>query len=1217
MNSTDKIKSELIKELQELQEKNDSLSASYSKAIKERDLEKETIKILAKFPSVNPNPVLQVHRNGKLLFANEASFKFLSWKLEIGKKTPLFLQKIISESLMEGVIKNIESVHYHQVFSFDVVPVAENDYAILYGKDITQSNLAVKELALRNSGLSLLNRFAIELSNLSSDDNLDAIINKQIKEISGAEVAIYSEYNSSTRTTTTKHILMESGLLEKVVNLIGKQIQDIHTNVSDEDYRMITTEVIGIRETLYEASFGAIPRPVSAAIHALLKVDRIIGVAYIIEGKLYGTSILLMGKGYADPPMEILENFIHLAASTLRHYHAERALKENEERFRSLFENSTVGIYRTTPDGKIILANPVLVKLLGYSSFEELSARNLKEVGFEPSYDRKHFVDLMTKKGEIIGLESTWTKMDGTSIFVTESARAIHDEEGKILYYDGLVEDITLRKSVEAALKESEEKFRSIMENSADAILLTDHYGQIVFANKAVTNLLGYTQEEVRNSISKIAPAEKLDKYTKLFGKLVNEGKLFTEIDLIKKNGEIITAEINSALLPGGLIYGSISDITERKRTQKELLKHRNHLEELVNERTEKLRIVMDETRDLYENAPCGYHSLDSNGKFVRINNTELNWLGYTREEVIGRLGLKDLMTLPSMEKFNEAFPPFMMNGAISNLEYEFIRKDGSTFIGSLNASAIYDTDGKFIMSRSTLFDISERKHAEEALSKAKKEAEEANRAKSEFLANMSHEIRTPMNAVLGYTELLENTSVNQTQKDYIKSIKSSGRSLLTLINDILDLSKIEAGKLDLEFDFINTHSFFSEFERIFSLKLSEKNLKFIVDISSDTPQGIYIDEARVRQIVLNLIGNAIKFTSNGNIVLKVFAEYTQSLNHAKEKSEYLIDLIIEIRDTGIGISKAMQEAIFEPFIQEKKFKHKGGTGLGLTISRRLLTLMDGTISVRSQPGKGSIFTVSIPGIRYQRDFSGSNIDVHIDLDKIEFEEAVILIADDVEHNRSFLSDALKNTGLKIIEAENGLSALNIAEEIVPDLIITDIRMPKLDGFGLLKKLKKNEKLKHIPVIAYSASVLMVQKARIRKSEFSGLLIKPVKVTDLYLELMNLLPYKAVKGHETGKMIPEIDLLGEINNKPELINSLESDLYVKWKSFAIKQPIGEIRSFGSDLVKLGILHNSSMIKDYGNELIISADNYNIGSILKLIGKYSGIIENLKNPPIIK
>ncbi len=1186
--------------------------------ITERKLAEETIRVLARFPSENPDPVLRVDQNGKLLYANEVSFKLLTWKLEIGKKIPPFLQKIISEVLKEGIGKIIETEHYQQVFSFSIVPVVEEGYVNLYGKDITSRNLAVQELALRNSGLLILNRFAIELSNLSSDDDLEALIIKQVKEIACAEVAIYAEYNSASRTTTTKHILMEDGLLEKVVKLLGKKIQDIHSVVSDEDYRAITTEMIGIRKTLYEASFGAIPRSVGAAIQALLKVDRIIGVAYMIEGKLYGTSVLLMGRGQPDPPREILENFIHLAALSLRRNKAEKALKENEERFRTLFENSTVGIYRTTPDGKILLANPTMVKILGYSSFEELSFRNLEEDGFEPSYERTHFMDIMKRNGEVKGLESVWTRKDGTKLFISESARAIHDKEGKIIYYDGIVEDITLRKQAEEALKENEEKFRSLMENSADAIFLTDKEGHYVYTNKAVTNMLGFTPEEMKSkTIIDLTPPGRKDEYLKLFSQLLNKGKLFTELDLIKKDGDVISTDFNSALFPGELVYGSCRDITEKKVIQNELIKHRNHLEELVNERTEKLRIVMDETRDLYENAPCGYHSLDENGKFVRINNTELKWLGYTRDEVIGRLGFKDLMTPASLEKFNETFSVFMKKGEISNLEFEFIRKDSTTFFVSLNATAIYDADGKFLKSRSTIFDITDRKVTEEKLNRAKKEAEEANRTKSEFLANMSHEIRTPMNAVLGYTELLGNTLVDQTQKDYINSIKSSGRSLLTLINDILDLSKIEAGKLELEYDFIDTYSFFSEFEKIFSLKVSEKGLKFILDISSGTPQGIYIDEARVRQIVFNLIGNAIKFTSEGKITLKVFTENPQIVNYSEEKSEELIDLIIEVQDTGIGVSKALQEAIFEPFIQERNFKHYGGTGLGLTISRRLTSLMDGTIFVRSKPGKGSIFTVRIPEIAYQRAFSGTNIEIQIDPAEIVFEEAVILIADDVEHNRSYLRDALKNTKLKIVEAGNGSAAYNIAKEILPDLIITDIRMPKMDGFQLLNKIKADKKLKHIPVIAYSASILKAQKERIHTSEFVGLLIKPVKVTELYLELMNILPYKSTRELEPVKLLPKVDLIGEITNLPELINSLGSDLYTTWKTFAVKQPIGGIRDFGSNLVQLGTHHNSSIMKDYGSELINAADNYNIVAILKLIGKYPSIIENLKDSSINK
>jgi CheY-like chemotaxis protein len=415
-----------------------------------------------------------------------------------------------------------------------------------------------------------------------------------------------------------------------------------------------------------------------------------------------------------------------------------------------------------------------------------------------------------------------------------------------------------------------------------------------------------------------------------------------------------------------------------------------------------------------------------------------------------------------------------------------------------------------------------------------------------------------------------------------------------------------------MEYDYVDTYSFFSEFERIFSLKVTEKDLKFILDITSGTPQGVYIDEARVRQIIFNLIGNAIKFTSEGKITLKVYTENPQIVSYSKEKTEELIDLIIEVKDTGIGISKELQEVIFEPFVQERDYKHYGGTGLGLAITRRLTVLMNGTINLKSELGKGSTFTVRIPEITYQRDFSGTNIDIQIDPAEIIFEEAIILIADDVQHNRSYLRDALKNTKLKVFEAEDGIAGYKLAKEIVPDLIIADIRMPKMDGFQLLNKIKTDKKLKHIPVIAYSASVLKAQKERIHNSEFTGLLIKPVKVTELYLELMNILPYKSTRVTEHDKTLFEVDLIGEITDLPGLIQSLETSFYATWKTFAVTQSIKEIREFGKNLSQLGLDHNSSIITGYGKDLISAADSFNIGAILKLIGKYKIIIESLKD-----
>jgi len=489
-----------------------------------------------------------------------------------------------------------------------------------------------------------------------------------------------------------------------------------------------------------------------------------------------------------------------------------------------------------------------------------------------------------------------------------------------------------------------------------------------------------------------------------------------------------------------------------------------------------------------------------------------------------------------------------------------------------------------------------------------------ANKAKSEFLANMSHEIRTPLNAVLGYAELLGHMVEDKTQRDYIDSIRSSGRSLLTLINDILDLSKIEAGKLELQFEYVNARSFFSEFERIFSLRVSQKGLQFILEFSSGVPEGILIDDARLRQIILNLIGNAVKFTDKGSIKLKIYIENPQIVKYSEGKSEEYIDLIIEITDTGIGISQEMQDKIFDPFIQgeSQSIKKYGGTGLGLAITQRLIQLMNGTISLDSRLNEGSTFKIRIPDVSYLRDFEKRIQEFELNPEEIIFEKATIVVADDVEHNRKYLIDALKNTEIKVIEAEDGQQALSIIKKTDPDLVITDIRMPYLDGFGLLEKLKEDAELKNIPVIAYSASVMKAQRDRIRNSEFAGMLIKPVQITELYIELMNNLRYKTVKAAETKQTLSEPKSSEKISDLPGLIELLDTRVKETWSTFAFMQPIDEIRDFGNQLIELGKKHNASTITIYGTELTEAAASFSIETILALLRKYPAIVDFFKN-----
>jgi CheY-like chemotaxis protein len=344
-----------------------------------------------------------------------------------------------------------------------------------------------------------------------------------------------------------------------------------------------------------------------------------------------------------------------------------------------------------------------------------------------------------------------------------------------------------------------------------------------------------------------------------------------------------------------------------------------------------------------------------------------------------------------------------------------------------------------------------------------------------------------------------------------------------------------------------------------------------------------------------------------------VYIKNPKTSNSLNKETRKFVDLRIEVSDTGIGIPKEMLEEVFKPFIQgqDQNVKKYGGTGLGLAITKRLLQLMNATIDLDSRLNKGSTFKIKIPEVAYLNEFDKSADEILLDPSKIIFEEALILIADDVEHNRSYLRDALKKTNLKIVEAENGQEALSIAKKILPDLIISDIRMPILDGFELLNKLKSDKAIKHIPVIAYSASVMKDQKDRIFESKFSGLLIKPVLVTELYFELMKHLKYEMLKVSDSDQPVPEINLNPNISDLPGLIHSLDNYFKGVSETFEIIQPIDKIRAFGNELVILGINHNSVAITNYGEELVRSADSFNIEEIMKLIRKYKSMVESLK------
>jgi two-component system sensor histidine kinase EvgS len=466
------------------------------------------------------------------------------------------------------------------------------------------------------------------------------------------------------------------------------------------------------------------------------------------------------------------------------------------------------------------------------------------------------------------------------------------------------------------------------------------------------------------------------------------------------------------------------------------------------------------------------------------------------------------------------------------------------------------------------------------------------------------------MNAILGYSEILGNLIKDKKQIHFLDSIRSSGKSLISLINDILDLSKIEAEKLELHFEYVDSAFFFSEFRKIFGLKLSEKGLDFILDISPDMPQGIYIDELRLRQVLFNLIGNSVKFTEKGYVRLKIATENQQVIRISEDKDETYFDLVIEVEDTGIGISDEFRKELYAPFTQQhnQSTKKYGGTGLGLAITRRLVELMNGSIQYESEPERGTTFSIKIKDVVYLKNFENRVNEAVINPIEIMFEKAVILVADDIESNRSYIKDLLENSNLIIVEAENGQDAYDLAIDIVPDLIIADIQMPVMDGFELLKKLKANELLKQIPVIAYSASVMKERKEQILNSEFAGLLIKPVQIREIYSELIKHLAYRNEKlANPSTQEIPD-GKYDAIIDLDELKNLLLTQYTDTWKTFKDRQPLNQITDFGKQLLALGKKHNAELLAEYSNALLTAADTFDIEGIIRLIKQYPQLIQ---------
>ncbi|MCP4399435.1 MAG: response regulator [bacterium] len=627
---------------------------------------------------------------------------------------------------------------------------------------------------------------------------------------------------------------------------------------------------------------------------------------------------------------------------------------------------------------------------------------------------------------------------------------------------------------------------------------------------------------------------------------------------------------------------------------------------------------------------------LDKDGVFLEYYQPSQQSEWYITPDVFIGKSFKDVLPPHVVQLLEAEIEAVAATGTVRQCEYALEMTEGVMWFNA-KVSMRHSHDSAIAGFTVVVRNITARKQMEDELRRAKdmaesaqRTAESANRAKSEFLANMSHEIRTPMNAIIGFADVLASQVSNEQHKSYLGAIQSSGRSLLTLINDILDLSKIEAGKLALQYEPLRLSELFEELSAVFSLKFAQKHLDFVMDISEDIPPVLLLDEVRLRQILVNMLGNAVKFTESGSIKLSACSSWkTPSPPPSLEEREGggdAFDLTISIEDTGIGIPPEARDYIFDAFTQQdaQSTRTYGGTGLGLAISKRLVEMMHGRISLSSEPGIGSLFTIVLHDVSVAETVRVPERAQLFDVERTIFSPATILVADDVEHNRRLVAAYVQNLpGIRLLEAENGEQALSLAKQQQPDLILMDIRMPVMGGYDTTKQIKGHENLKHIPVIALTAFALKQDRETLMAGGmFDGYLVKPLQRTEFFHELTRFLRYS--RQEPGGSLSPNpprqgrgIDEEAEVlppetlKQLPAILDRLEHDMTPVWEAVRQHNVFDEIEDFANQLKKFGERYAVDMFEKFGSDLLASARNFDIDRIEAHLDRYSQLVERLR------
>jgi PAS domain S-box-containing protein len=747
----------------------------------------------------------------------------------------------------------------------------------------------------------------------------------------------------------------------------------------------------------------------------------------------------------------------------------EIALRESEERFRSLYNDAVIGLYRTTPAGEILLANKALVNMIGYQSFDELASINLNSKGFGTPSQRQKFVNEIEKEGEIRDAEDIWFSKEGKEINIRESAKAIYDSEGKILYYDGTVEDITDRRKTEKALKESEAELRKLslaVEQNPASVVITNTDGIIEYINPKFCEVTGYLKEElIGGNPNILSTQEKSKEEYKILWDTIKAGFEWKgEFHNKKKSGEF---------------YWESATITPIKNDKDEITHFLGIKEDITQRKLLEDKTVASEKRyrELFLNNPIPTFIFDIESlAIVEVNDAMVLTYGYSWEE-FATMTLKDIRLPEDVPSLYESVE------RLGKLPYyvtimRHCRKGGTSFPVEITSHILPVKNGR-ITRLTTATDITTRLYAVEQMKLAKEKAEAGDRLKTTFLNNISHEVRTPLNGILGFAELLTQPDLSDEEKsDSLAMLRQGSARLLNTITNYVDVSLLTSGNMSVnKKDFIPGNLLRSVFDPFF-VKCADKKLALSVKVPEDSEKLVINSDPEIFQKVISqLLNNAINFTEKGSI--------TYGYKIKEDCLEFFV------KDTGIGIDKDSVNNIFNHFIKEERdpSKPSEGSGLGLSIAKGMVEIIGGNLWVESEINVGSAFYFTVPYIKEKE--KTLFIRSVMENEKIK-SEAIILVAEDDDANFYYINAVLtRETGAKVLHAANGKEAIELFKAnpgIV--LILMDIKMPVVDGFEATRQIKLLNR--NVPVIALTAYAMLGDERRVYDAGCDGYLSKPI-----------------------------------------------------------------------------------------------------------------------------